>query len=220
MRGHLWLGLISLPMIFFHAGFRFGGPLTAVLMILLIVVVASGIFGAVLQHYLPRTMMEQVTFETVFEQIDRVRGLLREEADQIVAAACGARERPTQSAKAESAPAVASAATIVVGEDEAAILTRFYQNEMTPFLQESRPRGLRLADAGKAQEFFEELRTLLPPAVHGTVNDLEEICEEARQLLRQVHLHHWLHGWLIVHVPLSFALLFLGVVHAVMALRY
>ena len=25
LRGHLWLGLLSLPMIFFHAGFRFGG---------------------------------------------------------------------------------------------------------------------------------------------------------------------------------------------------
>ena len=53
MRGHLWLGLLSLPIIFFHAGFRFGGPLTSVLMVLLIIVVASGIFGAVLQHYLP-----------------------------------------------------------------------------------------------------------------------------------------------------------------------
>ena len=53
MRGHLWLGVLALPMILFHAGFRFGGPLTTVLMVLLIIVVASGVFGAALQHYLP-----------------------------------------------------------------------------------------------------------------------------------------------------------------------
>ena len=28
MRGHLWLGLLSLPMILFHGGFHFGGTLT------------------------------------------------------------------------------------------------------------------------------------------------------------------------------------------------
>src|SRR5690242_3280783 len=56
MRGHLWLGLLTLPLIFFHAGFAFRGPLTAVLMILLVVVVISGVLGAILQHYLPRTI--------------------------------------------------------------------------------------------------------------------------------------------------------------------
>jgi hypothetical protein len=224
MRGHLWLGLLSLPLIFFHAGFRFGGSLTAVLMVLLIAVVASGLFGAALQHYLPKAMMEQVPFETVFEQIDRVRGLLREEADQIVLAACGSPETASPPAKPECAPAVAPAAAgasgITLSEREGAILRRFYEKEMTPFLRESHPCSLALADPQMSRGLFEELRILLPPAVHPTVNDLEEICEEERQLLRQIRLHHWLHGWLLVHVPLSFALLFLGVVHAVMALRY
>ena len=67
---------------------------------------------------------------------------------------------------------------------------------------------------------FEELRRRLPPALHDTVKDLEDICEEERQLNRQARLHYWLHGWLLLHVPLSFALLLLGAVHAVMALRY
>src|SRR5260370_7701805 len=31
MRGHLWLGLLALPMILFHSGFHFGGTLTLVL---------------------------------------------------------------------------------------------------------------------------------------------------------------------------------------------
>ena len=34
MRGHLWLGLLSFPLILFHGGFAWRGPLTAVLMLL------------------------------------------------------------------------------------------------------------------------------------------------------------------------------------------
>jgi hypothetical protein len=33
-------------------------------------------------------------------------------------------------------------------------------------------------------------------------------------------MHHLLHGWLMLHVPLSLALLLLGCIHAFMALRY
>jgi len=33
-------------------------------------------------------------------------------------------------------------------------------------------------------------------------------------------LHRWLHGWLLLHIPFSLALILLGAIHAVMALRY
>src|SRR5438034_3817273 len=56
MRGHLWLGLLALPMILFHGGFHFGGALTRALMWLLIVTVASAVFGAALQHSIPPRM--------------------------------------------------------------------------------------------------------------------------------------------------------------------
>ena len=67
---------------------------------------------------------------------------------------------------------------------------------------------------------FDSLRSMLPTEVHSILIDLENICEEERQLQRQRHIHLWLHGWLLLHVPLSIALLVLGAVHAVMALRY
>src|SRR5258707_12815881 len=46
MRGHLWLGLLSFPLILFHGGFAFRGPLTALLMLLFVIVVVSGVVGA------------------------------------------------------------------------------------------------------------------------------------------------------------------------------
>ena len=235
MRGHLWLGLLSLPLILFHGGLHFGGTLTTVLMVLLIVVVVSGVFGAALQHYLPRLMTVQVPMETIFEEIESVRAQLREEADQYVAAVCGLLGVPTAAAeqsqdegfseKAGGATVsrqltTAPVAVVVLTEEESAPLQSFYLREMHPFLDNPGARNHPLADPGQARGMFEELRALLPPAVHDTVADLENICEEERQLRGQARLHYWLHGWLLVHIPLSFALLLLGTVHAVMALRY
>jgi hypothetical protein len=217
MRGHLWLGLLSLPLILFHGGFRFGGPLTSILMILLILVVASGIFGAVLQHYLPSVITSEVPLETIFEQIERVRGQLLAEADEFVAGA-SALGNPLATTGARAA--VATEELNAISEADVAPLRNFYSRQMRPFLEKPDARGQALADASKARTVFEGLRTLLRPDLHGIVEDLQEICEEERQLRKQARLHHWLHGWLMLHIPLSLALLLLGAAHAYMALRY
>ncbi len=235
MRGHLWLGLLSLPLILFHGGFHFGGTLTRILMWLLIVVVASGVLGAVLQHYLPQVMTADAPMETIYDEIASVRTQLLEEADQYVSALCGllnlgdaggaSGQRAGGFTAVRQVGAVAAAATaavepVALTEEESEPLRRFYLEEMRVFLTKPGGRGQRLADTAQARGAFANLKTLLPPAAHGTLEDLEGICEEARQLERQARLHRWLHGWLLVHVPLSLALLVLGAVHAVMALRY
>src|SRR5262245_9502292 len=89
MRGHLWLGLLALPLILFHGGFHFGGTLSRVLMWLLIITVASGVYGAVLQNVIPKKMTSELPLETIYDEIGHVRGLLREEADRKVEALCG-----------------------------------------------------------------------------------------------------------------------------------
>jgi len=61
---------------------------------------------------------------------------------------------------------------------------------------------------------------LLPPNLHSSVDDLENICEEKRELDQQTLYHRILHGWLLVHIPFSYAVLLLGAIHAVVALRY
>lgn len=237
MRGHLWLGLLSLPVILFHGGFHFGGLLTRVLMWLLLTTVVSGLFGAVLQHYLPQVMTTDVKLETIYDEIGNVRMLLRAEADGGVESLCGSlgvgksakdeEQRAggfsaarTMATTGSGAAVAAAAETVVLTKEECAPLRAFYLSEMRPFLEQPKRRGSRLNDPDKAQSAFAGLRTLLPEAGHATVQDLEDICDEARQLVRQEQLHHWLHGWLLVHIPISLALILLGAVHAVMALRY
>src|SRR5262249_52160363 len=69
MKGHLWLGLLSYVLILYHAGFAWGGTLTLVLMALFTIVIASGIYGVLLQQFMPRLMTERLPLETVYEQI-------------------------------------------------------------------------------------------------------------------------------------------------------
>jgi hypothetical protein len=249
MRGHLWLGFLALPLILFHGGFYFGGTLTRILMWLLIITVFSGVFGAALQHYVPRVMTSDVPLETIYDEIEHVRALLREEADRAVESLCGpvglgkasGKEglraggftalrtiaasavplRTSASVSAGASAAVAAAPEIILlTEEESAPLRRFYLEEMRPFLENPQQRGQRPGDAQKAASAFAGLQTLLPAAAKATLDDLADICDEARQLQRQARLHHWLHGWLLLHIPLSLALILLGAVHAVMALRY
>ena len=217
MRGHLWLGTLSLPIIFFHAGFRFGGLLTTVLMVLLMIVVFSGIFGAVLQHFMPPLMTTRIPMETIFEQIDRVRAQLIAEADEMVETVCGPRTPKPAEAAASKQTREATATTVATATIP---LCNFYSREMRPFLQNERIQNSALASRAKAAGVFEGLRMLLPGDLHSIVKNLEEICEEERQFRRQIRYHHWLHSWLMLHVPLSLALLLLGCAHAIMALRY
>jgi hypothetical protein len=249
MKGHLWLGLLALPLILFHGGFQFGGTLTRVLMWLLIFTVASGVYGALLQNSIPKKMTADIPLETIYDEISHVRVLLREEADRVVESVCGsvglaktsagelqraggfsalrpiaASAAPLRTSAAVSAGASAAVAAApeiqLLSETESAPLRSFYLDEMRPFLEQQKLRGRRLADDARASSVFASLKTLLPAAAHGTLSDLEDICGEARQLLKQEQLHRWLHGWLLLHIPLSLGLILLGAIHAVMALRY
>jgi hypothetical protein len=234
MRGHIWLGLVSFPLILFHGGFALGGPHTTVMMILFVVVWVSGIVGVILQQTLPRLMLTRVPLETVYEQIDAVVGQLLEESDTLVTAACGPLPVATHAAPEErraggglaaprpgqprSSPRARPVALAPVPESRA--LRETYLRDIRPFLDpRNAPDGV-LGTSSRAATLFRNLRTTLPPLLQDTVTELESICDERRQLADQKRLHHVLHGWLLVHVPLSMALLLLGAVHAVIALRY
>jgi hypothetical protein len=229
MRGHLWLGFISFPLIFFHSGFRFGVGLTRGLMWLFVVVFVSGIVGAVLQHFMPRLTTQRIPLETIYEQIGRVRSQLVAEAQTLVEEASSALAGSVSHATEQQRAASASAGTIGgltvasgldVDEGPSVELQDFFRREMQPYVARGGARGMALADRQRAQGMFQQLRLLLPPNLHPSVDDLENICEEKRELDQQTLYHRILHAWLLVHIPASYALLLLGAAHAVMALRY
>src|SRR5437773_5475056 len=76
LRAHIWLTLLTIPLVILHSGFRLGGPMTTLLIVLYIIVMVSGVYGLVLQHQMPRIMMERLPAESVYEQIPHIRAQL------------------------------------------------------------------------------------------------------------------------------------------------
>jgi len=227
MRAHLWIGFLSFPFILFHAGFQLGnGPLTRVLMALFLVVFVSGILGAILQHFMPRVMTQRVPMETIYEQIDRVLDQLLQEAALIVSE-IGASieheiERQEEAEQLLQVPVNTgrNAVATVADERVSKKISAFFESQMKPFLMSRHPPKHLLADPVKAVAAFRQLKVLVPQSWWPKFDDLENICEEKRQLERQRRLHKFLYGWLLFHIPASYTLLILGTIHAVAALGF
>jgi len=221
MRGHIWLGFLSFPLLLFHSNFAANGPLTAVLKGLLISAIGTGVLGALVQHYLPSLMTRTVPLETIYEQIPKIRQQLLAEADQLLLPLLDAdRARLSDLAWGPKASSATTVEDIEIAPEVRDHLYAVYSDTICPFLTDPDRIRNECADKEKSAALFSGLRALLPNTAHQTLADLENICEEERQLKRQRLLYRCLHGWLLVHVPLSLALILLGGIHAVVALGY
>jgi hypothetical protein len=220
MRGHLWLGFLSFPMLVFHSGFAANGPLTSWLMILLILTISTGLLGALLQHYLPALMTRLVPLETIYEEIPNIRARLCREAEEAVSPILGQvalGERFVWGARPSKPERVA---TIEIEPEDWERFRVIYSETLQPFLSDPDRVRNECSKKESADSLFAALRLHLPFDAHAMLTDLENICEEQRQLTHQKRIYRLLHGWLLVHVPLSLALLVLGGIHAVVALWY
>lgn len=218
MKAHLWLGTLALPMVLFHAAFHARGLLAFILMTLTFVVVFSGIYGAYLQHTLPTRMFREVPYETIYDQIGVIREQLVSEARQ------HATNVTQMLAPARGAGATVTMTLVEIPEygAEVAAFDRFFESRIEPYLRAERQQSkhMELRHKPQADREFEDYRKLFPATAWLPITALEDICSEKRQLDHQVRLHHWLHGWLLVHLPISAALLLLAFIHAVVALHY
>jgi hypothetical protein len=239
LRAHIWLGLLSVPLLVYHSGFRFGGPLSTVLMVLFLIVIVSGVWGLALQQFMPRTMLQQVPSETIYSQLDHVAGQLASDGERLIIATCG--PAPGEENAAAEEEAIAGAGHLVIGAVRAAgriqgkiLETRvptspvpgceplrdFFHERAAAYLREGKSADPALGQQDRAAALFRNLRTLLPKHAGDSVDALENLCEQRRQLDVQAGLHFWLHNWLWVHLPLAAALIVLMVVHIFVALKY
>lgn len=111
MRAHIWLTLLTIPLVLLHSGFRLGGPMTTLLVVLYIIVMVSGIYGLALQHQMPAIMMERLPAESVYEQIPHIR-------EQLITAAKKMREsfKPAPPKDPDAgAPAASAEKVVTVG---------------------------------------------------------------------------------------------------------
>jgi hypothetical protein len=376
LRAHIWLTILTIPLVILHSGFRFGGAMTTFLMVLYGVVMVSGFYGLFLQHVMPRLMKERLPAETVFEQIPHIRSQLAAAAEKmrdsfkpappkktdaaalapsatktaaagaavmastkgelstpvaraksvtgsavtaapVTAAATSASAAPAaKAAESEVAPAPASIPNAAVtpaapkaetigtptarvqsdppgapvarsevpaGDQPApsppvapaapekpaadspppapaakppppaaapkpaapaaatkpaaaakpaakpaapadpaseAVLIEFIERQILPYLQAHRGDRMRLNNPRFSDDTFRFVKLRVTEGYRSRVEEIQGWCDERRMLDVQVRLHHWLHGWLFVHVPFSFLLLMLTIWHACVTLFY
>jgi hypothetical protein len=185
LRGHLWLGFIALPLIWMHAGnfgIEHGGMLTRVIMVLMYIVWITGIYGILLQQFMPGHLKNKIPNETLWSQIGKAVDAMRSDAARLAGS-------------------------------EGAIF-EFYQSTVQPYLlgSPSHSRLVAVATASAAMKSQE-------PASSATIDTLQKMCGDYRSLMAEKRLLWWMHSWLLIHVPLSVALLFLTFIHIIMALR-
>ena len=209
--GHIWLGSLSVVLIVCHARARWGGPLEQVLWVVFGAVILTGFYGLFLQQFLPRFLARRFPDEAPYGQIPHLCRLFRTQSDELVDQIAPASQR-----KADEGPTFASELHI------------FHEAHVRPFLNAPVPRGEVLLNELQSDSMFDALRARLglrgrddaPNPAAAALDQLEDLCRERRRLAEQERLYGWLHDWLLVHIPLSVALLILGVAHAVAALYY
>ncbi len=359
LRAHIWLTILTIPLVILHSGFRLGGPMTTLLMVLYAIVMISGFYGLFLQHIMPRLMKERLPAETVFEQIPHIRSQLAVAAEKmrdsfkpappkkpdgapapgpaktatvagpVMASTKGELSTPAARAKSATgspeiaAPVVAAVETpaaktaetpaavppsipnapvtpaapkpetigtptarvqsdppgapvaraeIPAGDQPApsppiaaavspppkpspappakppapaaakpaaaapakpaakpapppepaseAVLVEFIERQILPYLQAGRGDRMRLNNPRFSDDTFRFVKLRVTEGYRSRVEEIQAWCDERRMLDLQVRLHHWLHGWLFVHVPFSFLLVMLTIWHATVTLFY
>lgn len=243
MKAHIWLGLLTVPLVVLHSGGRLGGILTTLFVLVFALVITSGVWGLALQNLLPRLLLDAAPAETVYSQIDRVGQQYAEEARKLVLMACGGDDRLAAHEPAMSKQPVAAARSespihgaqrhvgLQVGRSphpasdlpralpSPAIQTAL-ERDIGPFLESGASAGGSLGSRQRNEWYFDDLRLRVVPELRTLVGQLEELCERRRQLNLQRRIHVWLHNWLWLHLPLSIGLIVLLVAHVVFALRF
>ena len=96
----------------------------------------------------------------------------------------------------------------------------FIERQILPYLKAHRGDRMRLNNPRFSDDTFRFVKLRVAEGYRGRVEEIQAWCDERRMLDVQVRLHHWLHGWLFVHVPFSFLLVMLTIWHAVVTLFY
>jgi hypothetical protein len=237
MKAHIWLGLLVLPLAVLHSGMSFGSTYTSLLMGLLVIVVGSGVFGLAMQNIVPRMLIEHVPGETVASQIDEVSRQLAEDARRIVIEVCEGAEQDLPAAV--SHPEVAGKQRLGVARRVGTLVTlaldpelsrprrtlapqliAALRQEIEPYLQDGKSSSGKFGSPAKAHFYFDDLRQKSPASLHAAIDRLEGLCGKRRELALQVRWQFWLHTWLLVHLPLSIALVILLAGHVYFGLQF
>jgi len=210
LQSHIYLGLLSALVIFFHSGFRFHDRVAVAAFVTLGVVVASGFVGASLYTSVPRRLSEVESDLTPAELSAQIQQL----ADGMARIA-GSRSQPFQEVcrglLAESLPGRLAGWRLMLASRGAG-----------PKRGISGVSGGAGGGGGPAP--WAVHLTRVPPAEQEDLRQLLVLSRQRSELLErliaQQRYRNLLGAWLYLHVPLSIALLALVAAHLAAVFYY
>lgn len=222
LKAHIWFTLLTIPLVGFHCGWKWGSPHTTWALLLYIVVMASGLFGLAVQQFMPALMKEKLPREVVYEQIPNIRKRVLEELAELKRD-CTAPDANLALGKEKAPAGRASLRGLVAIPPEdlqsATLIAAFVESDAESYLRARNGRGHRLSDERESNSAFRNLKLSVTPQWGARVDDLKNWCDERRRMDMQTKLQHWLHGWLLIHVPVSLLLIVVTLWHAIVAVR-
>jgi hypothetical protein len=227
LKAHIWLTILTIPLVLLHCGFSTGSPMTKWFLVIYGIVMVSGFYGLALQHLLPRMMKDQLSAETVFEEIPYLRSQMHQAAQETRKSLDTVPSKRALAATSASASATlfaesAAPTAVIESQTDPAIQTlkQFLDQTALPYLAAPRGEKLLLGAQRVSDDQFRFLKISVGADLKAKVDQLQSWCDERRQFDLQTKLQHWLHGWLLVHIPFSVLLLVFTAWHVVAALFF
>jgi predicted ferric reductase len=201
LQAHVYLGLLAPVLVLLHTGFRFQDRVAVAAFVVMLVVVASGVVGALLYDTVPRRLSAVESDLSPAEMAAQLNQLARAMA-RLAAARSPAFQQVCSGLLAEARPRRLAGWRLLAG---AGGLGALQAGGRRGTAEAGAPWAAQLPRVPAAEQ--EELRQLLVLA--------RQHRELAGRLVAQQRFRNVLDAWLYLHVPLSIALLVLIAAHLV-----
>ncbi len=184
---HLYGGTLSAIFVLMHTGFSLpSGVMNWGLWLLSMWITVSGLFGVLLQRWIPEVLASGLSVEAIYERIPQLVDQVREKSRQIVEA-CS--DPVKDFYRVNIAPALTAPTHRLI-----------FFLDVTGGIQ---------SQLGQ----FDYLRRVLPPDEKERLHDLQQLYRTKLELDAHYTLQKPLRWWLYTHVPLSLVLLVLILLH-------
>lgn len=201
LQSHVYLGLLSVAVVLYHSGFRFQDKVAVAALVVLVLVVLTGLFGAILYTTVPRILTDVQGDAGPEEISSEVQRFLRS-MDRLAEGKSATFRRVHDSLVRELRPRPLSGWRILF-------------------------RSARVGRRRTAEDGGGEWTELLRRVGKEEQDDLRELLVRSRQakeqlqrLVAQQKYKNLLDVWLYAHIPLSLALVVLVLAHLVAVFYY
>ena len=196
MQSHIYLGILAMVLLVFHAGGRFNDKVAVATLILVAIVVASGILGAILYVTVPRMLTEVESNLTAGEISEQLNQLAKQ-----MARIASKRSAPFQR-----------------------IYNQLIREDAPGWLAGWRLLFRRMRRGPSRASDWTNLLALVEKDEQEEIRQLLVVSRQRKELLvRLIYQQRYknvLESWLYIHVPFTILLLVFAIVHVAAAFYY